>query len=87
MTHTPVASDIHQPSYVLIDFALQVALDHLLSLDDLPDAAKVPVVQVPYVRISEDAGLVDYVFGLVRADAEDPGERDLHAFIVGDVYP
>ena len=70
MTQTSVAADVYKPPYVHIDFASEIAFDHLLAVYYLPDAAQVCLSQVSNARVPFDISLGYDIERLRRPDSK-----------------
>lgn len=66
MTHTAIATDVHQSLDVQLNFGAEVTLDLVFSTNDLTDLGCLVVVPVLYFQVSVNAGLVRILAALLR---------------------
>src|SRR5215813_11759588 len=80
-----VAADLGQALDVVGPLPPQVALDHELLLDHVPQACDLLLGEVADVRVRADVDLLEHGVRRRAADAVDVGEADLHPLLTGDV--
>ena len=86
MTDAAVAIDRLEALEILLQFAAEVALDHVLVfLDDLDDAVELLVGQGLGANIGADFGLFEDELGAAGADAVDVRKSGFDALFTGDV--
>ena len=85
VTQASISSYVYQPPYVHVHLAPEVTLNPLLSIDDLSDAGKLLISQVPHSRIADYSGLPDNVRRLSRANPVDATQRNLDPLVVRNV--
>jgi len=56
MSYAPVAADLDKPLDVEIYLAPQIALNHMLFINDLAEAVDLVLSEIPYLDIWVDAG-------------------------------
>src|SRR5690606_7757379 len=79
------AGDRHLAADVGLDLAAQVALDLVVRVDPVAQAAELVLGELVHTGVGVDPGVLE---GLVRAGAADPenvGESDLHALVAREV--
>src|SRR5262249_40143696 len=82
MPQPAVAAEIHQPLDVHGHFAPQIALNHVVAVDDLADLQDFLVCKLGYPALLGNPGLLHDLTGLTGADAMDILKRN-HYPLVG----
>ena len=71
MSQPAVAAEVHQPLDVHGDFASQVALNHIVAVDDLADLQHFLIGQLRHPAGVRDSNFLHDFVGLFRPDAMD----------------
>jgi len=86
MTCSPIAPNVNQPPYVLIDLPSQISFHQTSLIYDFPDSIQVFIRQIFYSRVVNDPCLVDYIQCHSWANPIDTGQCSLNPFRVWYVY-
>src|SRR5690606_17849045 len=87
MAQPAITAEVHQPLDVQLHFAPQVALDHVVAVDDLADLQHFLIGQLRYAAGLRNAHLLHNLPGLGGPDAMNVLERDKDALVGRYVYP
>ena len=81
MSHTAIASDVHQALDVHCDFATEVTLDPHLFVDDFANPVDFVIGQIPDARVRAHIRALEQLLAGMEPDAEDIGQRRLDPLI------
>src|SRR5215467_1081822 len=81
----PIAPKVHQALDIHRHFAPQIALDHVVTIDDFANLQHLLVGQLGYPTLVRNPDFLHDFAGLFRPDAMDVLECDDHAFVSGYV--
>src|SRR5262245_34873293 len=81
MAQPAIAAEILQPLDVELDFAPQIALDHVIAVDHLANLQHLGVGQLRYPPLLRAVDLFHDLLGLLAPDALDILQRDHHAVV------
>src|SRR4051794_14290058 len=85
MAQTAVRPDLDESLDVERDLATEIALDLVAPVDQLAEAVDLLLREIPHPGVRVDVRLRQDLLARRQADAEDVGQRDLHALLARDV--
>src|SRR5690349_18737049 len=81
MPQPAIAAEIHQPLDVELNFAPQVALDHVVAVDQLADVEHFLVGELRHAPLGRQAQLLHDLSGLLLPDSMDVLQCDDDALV------
>ena len=86
VTHTAVATDVHETLDVELDFGAEVALYLELGTNDFTNLGCLVVCPVLYLDVSVNAGLVQNLSRATTTYSINVGQGDFSPFVLREVY-
>jgi hypothetical protein len=80
-----VAAEVHQPLDIHRDVAAEIALDEIVSVDDLADLDNFGVGQIANTALGRNADLLDNLMRLGGANAMNIAEADFDPLLGWDI--
>src|SRR5262245_57299890 len=81
VAQSAIAAEIHQPLDVELNFAPQIALDHVIAVDDLANLEHLGIGELRHTAFGRQINFAHDVLGHLRPDAMDVLQRDHHALV------
>src|SRR5262245_2277593 len=85
MAEPAVATEIHQPLDIHRDLTPEIALDHIVAVDDFADLEHFRISQLGHPALARESDLLHDLAGLRGPDAMDVLQCDHDAFVSGYV--
>src|SRR4029450_9068107 len=81
VTEAAIAAEIHQPLDIELNFAPQIALDHVIAVDDLANLEHLGIRELRHAPLGRQINLAHDILGNLGPDAMDVLQRDHHALV------
>src|SRR4029450_4205894 len=81
VTQSAIAAEIHQPLDIELNFAPQIALDHVIAVDDLANLEYLGIRELRHAPLGRQINLAHDILGDLGPDAMDVLQRDHHALV------